>query len=521
MAEDNILASNLAQLGGQISSTFQTVALQNQYKNALPGMQQAFQSAMTDFDSGRSGAGFSKIMAIAMENPNNPYIQNVTQMAFKAGQFASDDYFKGQQIDVARAKATGRQLTQEEVDAFDRFGTDGTGDTLTDYATTSVTPSQPAARTGIPATQPRTQPRIGPDGVAIVPNVNQPEGPLPVLGDNQQQQVDLTTSVDLTKPVAETEGIMVGPQEIDDTYQLKEDEQMYDASFLQKYGLEIDKVVGKRVLTKQEQELTMKKVLGGNTEKTLRTKVIKENEAKALKLEALYDKLQTADRTIQSSKALKEIVRLSGNDLDNVDLDTEGEKESTVYKATIRNPDGTETSKDLSSTQYEALRVIKVDSGDASDIKFTVPKPKDKAKTQPGLPVVQPPPVAPQVPEEAAQLQQIVEQGKAAKAGERAKSTENRIKEIDAEIKQLSAPLRQAGATPMRGMFPSSGATSKSEKQKSPEQAQADIQRIMQLKAQKDELQGKKTGQKIGEGSIVEQNGKRYKFTNGKPVLIN
>jgi hypothetical protein len=104
MAEDNILASNLAQLGGQISSTFQNVALQNQYNNALPVMQQAFQEAMTDFDKGNSGAGFLKIMGLAMENPNNPYIQNVSQMAFTAGKLAADDFLRKQQIDVSRAR---------------------------------------------------------------------------------------------------------------------------------------------------------------------------------------------------------------------------------------------------------------------------------------------------------------------------------------------------------------------------------------------------------------------------------
>ena len=105
MADNNILASNLAQLGGQIASTFQNVALQNQYKNSLPAMQQVFQQSMTDFDSGRSGAGFARIMDVAMQNPNNPYIQNMAQMAFKAGQLASDDYFKRQQIDISRQKA--------------------------------------------------------------------------------------------------------------------------------------------------------------------------------------------------------------------------------------------------------------------------------------------------------------------------------------------------------------------------------------------------------------------------------
>jgi len=489
------VSDQLANLGAMIAGGIEKNVQQTQFNNALPGIQQAFQSAMTDFDAGRSGAGFSKIMAVAMENPNNPMIQNISQMAFKAGQFASDDYFKSQTLSVARAKAGGRQLTQEEVDDFNEFGTDG--DTSTDYTTTVTTPSQPAPRTGLPA----TQPRIGKDGVAIVPDVNAPDG-LPTKTGNEPPQVDLITPLSETEifdPQASTAS-QIRPQQVDDTYQLKEDEQKYDASFLQKYGLDIDTVVGKRVLTKQEQELSIKKVLGGKTEKTLRTKDIKENEAKALKLEALYDKLQTADRTIQSSKALKEIVRLSGNDLDNVDLDIESEKESAIYKATIRNPDGTETSKELSSTQYEALRVIKVDSGNASDIKFTVPKPKAKSETQRGLPAAQPPPVAPQIPEEAAQLQQIVQQGQTSKAGEQAKATENKIKEIDAEIKQLSAPSRQAGVTQMRGMLPSSVATSKSEKQKSPEQAQADIQRIMQLKAQKRNLQGKyDTPQEVGD----------------------
>lgn len=122
-------------------------------------------------------------------------------------------------------------------------------------------------------------------------------------------------------------------------------------------------------------------------------------------------------------------------------------------------------------------------------------------KTEGGLPAVQAGLVAPQVPEEAAQLQQIVQQGQASKAGEQAKATENKIKEIDAEIKQLSAPSRQSGSTSMRGMYPSSDySTSKSEKQKSPEQAQVDIQRIMQLKAQKRILQGKyDTPQEVGD----------------------
>lgn len=519
MAEDNILASNLAQLGGQISSTFQTVALQNQYKNALPGMQQAFQSAMTDFDSGRSGAGFSKIMAVAMENPNNPYIQNISQMAFKAGQLASDDYFKTQTLSVARAKAGGRQLTQEEIDAFEEFGTRrGAGDTSTDYTTTTVTPSQPAARTRLPA----TQPRIGPDGVAIVPDVNAQEG-LPTKTGNEPPQGELAAQVDLTKPVAETEGVIVGPQQVDDTYQLKPDEQKFDASFLQEFGVPVDSVIGKREIKDVETEVKRKIELGGKQSKEEIKKEVLKFKSESDKFKTDIDKLQVAARKMKASKDLKNITKLSGNDLiNNVDLDTEGEGNDRTYKAIVTS-NGTTTEVELSSDEYDAINTIKT-AGETADVKYIPMKRKaeDKAKPQPGLPAVQAGLVAPQVPKEAAQLQQIVQQGQASKAGEQVKATENKIKEIDAEIKQLSAPSRQSGSTSMRGMYPSSDySTSKSEKQKSPEQAQADIQRIMQLKARKDELQGKTTGQKIGEGSIVEQNGKRYKFTNGKPVLIN
>jgi hypothetical protein len=510
------VSDQLANLGAVIAGGIERNVQQNQFQAALPGMQEAFKSAMADFDSGRSGAGFSKIMAVAMQNPNNPYIQNVTQMAFKAGQFASDDYFKGQQINVSRAKAGGRQLTQEEVDAFNEFGTDGTGDTLTDYTTTSVTPSQPAAR-GLPA----TQPRIVPDGVAIVPDVNAQEG-LPTRTGNEPPQVDLTTSVDLTKPVAETEGIMVGPQEVDDTYQLKPDEQKFDASFLQEFGVPVDSVIGKREIKDVEIEVKRKMELGGKQSKEETKKEVLKFKSESDKFKTDIDKLQVAARKMKASKDLKAITKLSGNDvINNVDLDTEGEGNDRLYKAIVTS-NGTTTEVELSSDEYDAINTIKT-AGETADVKYIPMKRKaeDKAKPQPGLPAVQPPPVAPQIPEEAAQLQQIVEQGKASKAGERAKSTANEIAKIDTEIKQLSAPSRQSGSTSMRGMYPSSGATSKSEKQKSPEQAQADIQRIMQLKARKDELQGKTTEQKIGEGSIVEQNGKRYKFTNGKPVLIN
>jgi hypothetical protein len=395
------VSDQLANLGAMIAGGIEKNVQQTQFNNALPGIQQAFQSAMADFDSGRSGAGFSKIMAVAMENPNNPMIQNISQMAFKAGQFASDDYFKSQTIDVARAKAVGRQLTQEEVDAFHEFGTDG--DTSTDYTTTVTTPSQPAPRRGLPATQQITQPRIGKDGVAIVTDVNAPDG-LPTRTGNEPPQPDLF------KPVDEMIGVgaqastpsQIGPQAVDDTYKLEPDEQKLSVSFLQEFGVPVDSVIGKREIKDVDVEVKRKMELGGNQSKEEIKKDVIKFKAESDKFKSQYDKLQVAARKMKASKDLKAITKLSGNDLiNNVDLDTTGEGNDREYKAIVTN-NGTTTEVELSSDEYDAINEIKT-AGETADVKFIPMKRKAEAKseTQPGLPAAQLPPVAPQIPEAA------------------------------------------------------------------------------------------------------------------------
>ena len=92
------VSDQLANLGAVIAGGIERNIQQSQFKAALPGMQEAFKSAMQDFDSGKSGSGFLKIMGVAMENPNNPFIQNISQMAFTAGKAASDDYLSRRRI---------------------------------------------------------------------------------------------------------------------------------------------------------------------------------------------------------------------------------------------------------------------------------------------------------------------------------------------------------------------------------------------------------------------------------------
>ncbi len=185
--------------------------------------------------------------------------------------------------------------------------------------------------------------------------------------------------------------------------------------------------------------------------------------------------------------------------------------------------------------QYEITADQAKDIGMVQDIPATggsgirfvgTPKPAASAPATGGLPAVQaqaPAPAAPEIPEEAAGLQQIVAQGQAAKAGEQAKVTEKRIKDIDTQIKQLSSTYIQ-GSRVGGGMLPGGYAAPISGgRQKTAEEAQADIKKIEKLKAEKDALLGKKplTQQEIKEGAIVEQGGKKYRFTKGKYIPID
>ena len=103
------------------------------------------------------------------------------------------------------------------------------------------------------------------------------------------------------------------------------------------------------------------------------------------------------------------------------------------------------------------------------------------APTQVGLPATQLTTTAPQIPEEAIELQKIVEQGQAAKAGETAKNVEKRIQDIDAQIKRLgSTTIERGGRLASEGNIPARSKTS--------EEAQADIQKITNLKTERELL---------------------------------
>ena len=203
------VSDQLANLGAVIAGGIERNVQQNQFQAALPGMQEAFKSAMTDFDSGRSGAGFSKIMAIAMENPNNPYIQNITQMAFKAGQFASDDYFKGQQINVMKSRyggGGGSQVTADDIitglNDQDGITPDVTEDEIVDP---DVAASMSAGAKGLPIRQSIMARQQRMQQPTLVPLQGTPaQRSMQAQEDKLAAQGDLSTPVEVPLPGEES-----------------------------------------------------------------------------------------------------------------------------------------------------------------------------------------------------------------------------------------------------------------------------------------------------------------------------
>jgi len=302
MADNNLLANNLAQLGGQIASTFQNVALQNQYKNSLPAMQQVFQQSMADFDSGKTGAGFARIMDVAMQNPNNPYIQNMAQMAFKAGQLASDDYFKRQQIDIARSKANAKGSTLIPEGFFD-----GEGD-------------------GVPK--------------SYVPNTAE------VIAKNN----DATSE--------EQQKVVAGATVPKDNVQLQPGQKLRDASFLQKYGLPVESIVGPSVYDKSQVDSVTKSLSARGASISQVRKNVTQNKEIAQEFDKDFTSLTEADRLLQSDSQMQDLLSQSGNNIFNIQASqvpsmTGGKDRSYVAKIGNNKP------VDITEDQYKAIIAIK------------------------------------------------------------------------------------------------------------------------------------------------------------------
>jgi hypothetical protein len=192
---------------------------------------------------------------------------------------------------------------------------------------------------------------------------------------------------------------------------------------------------------------------------------------------------------ISSNKTLSKF--FSENELGSLDIGSKEEKANALGKKEASYYIGIPNKKDsyitISQDDFIAASTIQNLPSSAKTLDSTLiitDKPIEptaaQAPTPSGLPATQPQPAAaiPEIPEEAMALQKIVEQGQVAKAGETEKSVEKRIQDIDAQIKRLASPTTTA--YDQAGLIAVERPISKTS-----EQAQADIQKITQLKTER------------------------------------
>jgi hypothetical protein len=215
--------------------------------------------------------------------------------------------------------------------------------------------------------------------------------------------------------------------------------------------------------------------------------------------------LQTAFDLVNRSPELNELYTKAGG-WKGVQLKETPKQEATDIKSSVipekyevinrKTKEAITVSKDY----YNKLQTIEAMAATANTMgmDFITVKGQQPAATEApaptpsGLPATQPQAAAaiPEIPEEAMALQKLVEQGQAAKAKETEKSVEKRIQDIDNEIKTLSSGTKITSAAPYAmtgamGPYAMSSGSSVQARSKTSEEAQADIQKITQLKTER------------------------------------
>ena len=237
----------------------------------------------------------------------------------------------------------------------------------------------------------------------------------------------------------------------------------------------------------------------GSRSYSLRKEVENDPEAKAA-LAWLQD-WQNASIEVNSNPKLRDLLAKANNDALAIDIEPIGKGEldgQNMVELSVRgNPD---TKIQVFKETADQIKVLRSQTGAANvhnakfiRLKGEEPAAKTPAPTQGGLPATQFTTTAPQIPEEAMALQKIVEQGQAAKAKETEKSVDKRIQDIDNEIKTLSSGTKITSAAPYTmtgamGPYAMSSGSSVQARSKTSEEAQADIQKITNLKTERELL---------------------------------
>jgi hypothetical protein len=539
------VADSLAKLGDNVTKVLREREQNKQAQEMLPFLQQGIQESMTLAGQGKSGEAYAKLMPF-ITNPsviNNPNLLLPIETALKLNEKAANDFLRQSQINAYQSRSSRKSTGGFEVPSFEEMD-DSTS--LVDAnapveVDTTVGGSYDILDQQNAENLPQNQPRRFTAGLTDEQtpfSFGMETGNASLyIADEETKNKAISAIQDYKAYTPDQKSEVVG-KIVDTSNQppadnIRVDIPGFGQGFITGPSMErAQEVTG----VKRTQKVSQKSGLERQEEKTYGQK---EKTQDQLAFEGFAQNIGVASSMFKQNKQLRDIMEMAGGDItqittdDDVVEDVNG-KQVAVKRIFVKGQDAGMLSMERPMGADGKPDPRRMSEAQAVETIIDAPglierfgwkfypqqgeKPAAKAPTelQAGIPANQPTATAPQIPEEAMALQKIVEQGQVAKAGETAKNVEKRINDIDAQIKQLGSPTTtaydQAGLISVERSI-----------KKTPEQAQADIQKIARLKAEKDTLQGKKSPnqKEIKEGDIVVQGNKRYKFTNGKFVPIN
>ena len=507
------VGDSLAKLGQQVGASLAQREQQKQAQAILPFLQQNMQESMQLAGEGKSGEAYAKLIPFITDPSviNNPNLMPAVGAALKLNQFAADDFLKKEQLRVREGMYGARSDYQNSLLALKQ--------------------QQTAEKASGSAFSQRFNQARGRGNSPIV------EAPLPGEPDfNQPTDIQPTgvPAIQANAPSGTSSNVVTYEPSEQTIQQFSENSNKYDsAKPKQKKAIEAQRTIvydnqdalGKDISNLDNDQFGFTQVVAGAADPTLfgvKFARFKQGDVNA-KGEPTYKanddaaasigKLQEAFNLVNDRSELKDIYTKAGG-WKNIEL-----KPTAAKKATVDELDNTPTmfevinkknqnekvevtqdefvllgsiNKMIPTSQTNDMEIIRV--GEEKGTAAEAPAP-----TQGGLPATQPQAAAamPEIPEEAMALQKLVEQGQAAKAGETAKNVEARIKDIDTQIKRLSSSTIAGSEGTMSPGRVSIGRVTRN---KTPDEAQTDIEKIQQLKNRKRVLEGKYSSpQEVGE----------------------
>jgi hypothetical protein len=553
------VGDSLAKLGQQVGASLAQREQQKQAQEMLPMLQQNLQESMKLAGEGQSGAAYSKMFgALNQQTMSNPQLLPFIKLGFDAIGKSTDDFQRQSQIAAYNnryAEKTGQETStleqatslQNEFNQANQVDTnqvDVNQQPQTNFAQQTPRTIQElgkqardaysAKQSGMPAAQ------MPPQTEGII------EAPLPDAID--QQTLDKASIArgpvreatnDYVPSKKKLEDFIRGSDKFEKLDTFKRQDYMDNQSLVfpaeqnkQEYLNKLSKdktiiplngelfagvpgLVGVELPKEYQKWIVSSGNVGKAISFSIKPEAQNNNEAKGA-VKWLND-WQNASSTVSSDSNLRDLLSKANGDILSLDLNqkqveasdsqfTGGliqPKKVIEYDASVKgNPDKTKLTED----QFKNLMMLKNLSvtANVNNAKFlrmetpdvVKPSVQQQAPKTSELPATQSP-LAAEIPEEAMGLQKLVEQGQAAKAGESAKNVQNQIKDIDAQIKQLSSSTIAGSEGTMSPGRVSIGRVTRN---KTPDEAQTDIENIQQLKNRKRVLEGKYSSpQEVGE----------------------